>query len=125
MTSTDESQTTGTLSRRAVINWSIGLTLLVEAVTVVLRFGFKLSSTEETASTVGVLTAGIRIHHSYIGIVMLIVAWQLFKRVRPARRLWVQWLLIAGWAMFMSDMIHHFLVLWPIEGSPQFDLTYG
>lgn len=37
---------------------------------------------------------------------------------------WMSWCLVIGLGLFFSDMIHHFLVLWPIVGSPQFDLTY-
>ena len=32
--------------------------------------------------------------------------------------------LLLGAALFLSDMVHHFLVLWPVTGSPQFDLVY-
>jgi hypothetical protein len=32
--------------------------------------------------------------------------------------------LAIGLGLFFSDVIHHFLVLWPIEGNPQFDLWY-
>jgi len=26
--------------------------------------------------------------------------------------------------LFLSDIVHHFLVLWPITGNPEFDLFY-
>jgi hypothetical protein len=112
------------LSRKAVILWSFLLTVVFETITVVLRFGFQLTSTEQTASTVAVMTAGIRIHHSYIGVAMLFAAWWMIDRIKPEYRIWMQWILICGWAMFWSDIIHHFAVLWPIEGDPQFDLVY-
>jgi hypothetical protein len=33
-------------------------------------------------------------------------------------------LLVFGSALLFSDLAHHFLVLWPTTGSPQFDLFY-
>ena len=32
------------------------------------------------------------------------------------------WILAIG--LVVSDLVHHFLVLWPLTGSPQFDLFY-
>ena len=29
-----------------------------------------------------------------------------------------------GAALILSDLVHHYAILWPIVGSPQFDLTY-
>jgi hypothetical protein len=34
------------------------------------------------------------------------------------------WLWILAFSLIASDLIHHFLVLWPLTGSPHFDLTY-
>lgn len=100
--------------------WAIGLTLAFELLTVVLRYGFRLQSTRDTASTIGRLTCGIRIHHSYIGGVMMVIACGLWRRY--PRVSW--WLLAIGLGLFFSDLIHHFLVLWPLEGDPQFHLMY-
>lgn len=100
--------------------WVIGLTMALELLTCVLRFGLRLESTRDTASVLAGLTCGVRIHHSYIGGLMMLIASGLWKR--SATLAW--WLLVIGLALFFSDMIHHFLVLWPIVGSPQFDLTY-
>ncbi len=110
----------GTTSGRNLAVWSVCLTLLFEALTCLLRFGLKLESTKDTASTIGHLTCGIRIHHSYIGGLMMLIACWVWDRYPKAS--W--WLLAIGLGLFFSDMIHHFLVLWPIVGSPQFDLTY-
>ncbi|MFG0248827.1 MAG: hypothetical protein ACF8OB_08065 [Phycisphaeraceae bacterium JB051] len=106
-------------TRRQIAIYAIALTFLFELLTVILRFGFALESSRHTASTVGVLTMGIRIHHGYIGFLMLIAAW--FFKSKP---MLFTWILITGIALFASDMIHHFLVLWPITGSPQFHLVY-
>lgn len=98
----------------------IALTALIEAVTALFRFGFGLESTRDTAATVGRFTLGLRIHHGYIGLVLVFIASFLLRRESP----WRTRILIIGSAMFLSDLIHHFLVLWPITGSPQFDIWY-
>ncbi len=100
--------------------WSALLTAVIELITVILRFGFQLQSTRDTASTVEVLTCGIRIHHGYVGVLVVIIA-LLCLRARP----WLsRWMLVIGTALACSDLIHHFLVLWPITGSPEFDFVY-
>ena len=108
------------VSQKSFWLWVLVLTVAVEAFTCVLRFGLKLESTRDTASVLSGLTCGLRIHHSYIGGVMMLIASGLWERF--AQLAW--WMLVTGLALFFSDMIHHFLVLWPIVGSPQFDLTY-
>ncbi|HBE71421.1 MAG TPA: hypothetical protein DDW52_25020 [Planctomycetaceae bacterium] len=37
---------------------------------------------------------------------------------------WTDVALVVGLALLASDVIHHFLVLWPVTGSPQFDFVY-
>jgi hypothetical protein len=91
-----------------------------EILTCVLRFGFALESTRDTASTIGQLTLGLRIHHSYIGIACIAAAFWIEQRF-PRSSLH---LLAIGIGLFISDMIHHFVVLWVITGNPQFDLLY-
>lgn len=105
---------------RALVRPIVLLTIAIEVVTVVLRFGFALDSTRDTASTIGVLTLGLRVHHGYCGIVIVLVAWGLSQHFPRCSRL----LYIVGWSLFLSDVIHHFAVLWPITGTPQFDLFY-
>lgn len=107
-------------TRRSLALWAIGLTVLFEAVTCLLRFGLRMESTRDTASTIGRFTCGLRIHHSYVGgVMMLLAAWLWSKYPRLS---W--WMLAIGLGLFFSDLIHHFFVLWPLVGSPQFDLTY-
>lgn len=105
---------------RSLTKWVVGFTSVFEIVTCVLRFGLHLESTKNTASTIGRLTCGIRVHHSYIGGVVVLAACLFWNRYPKAS--W--WMLAIGLGLFFSDLIHHFLVLWPIFGSPQFDLTY-
>lgn len=105
---------------RQTLAWSLMGTLAIELVCIVMRFGFGQESTKATASTIGMLTFGIRVHHGYIGALMIPVGYALHET--RARVGW--WLFTVGVSLFLSDMIHHFLVLWPITGSPQFDLVY-
>jgi len=113
MTPTDRSY------RRLVVQILL-LTLLFEVLTVVLRFGLQLDSTRDTASTIGLLTFGIRIHHGYCGALLVLIAWGISREAPRLSRSGYT----LGWALFLSDTIHHFFVLWPLTGSPQFDLLY-
>lgn len=110
----------GNESRRRLWVQIIILAVALEILTLVLRFGLKLDSTRDTASTIGRLTFGVRIHHGYCGAVIVLVGWSLSQTHRRLSRI----LYVVGWALFISDAVHHFLVLWPITGSPQFDLLY-
>ncbi len=101
---------------RAVFWW----TVLFELLTLVLRFGFSLESTRDTASTIGMLTAGIRVHHGYLGVLLLpLAAWLPRRALRLERGL-----AGLGGGLLGSDLVHHFGVLWVLTGSPQFDLFY-
>jgi len=114
------SEAGGGMDRRGFLLWCAGLTLLIEAVTLVLRFGVGLESSRETASVIGPLMGGIRIHHGYIGVLLMGVAAGI--RVKSPRI--AAWVLLFGAALTASDLIHHFLVLWPLTGSPEFHLIY-
>ena len=96
------------------------LTALIEAVTLLFRFGFGLKSTESTASTVGKLSFGIRIHHGYIGLLLLILLMIIpaLRRTKMANIL-----LVIGASLFISDIIHH-TILYFVTGSADFDLVY-
>ena len=93
------------------------LAVLIEALTAALRFGLHLESTRDTANTIGTLTLGLRVHHGYIGVFLMLLGWCFPRGIRHA--VW-----IVGIGLIVSDLMHHFLVLWPITGSPQFDLVY-
>ena len=106
------------LSPRRAVLVTVALAVAIEALTCALRFGLGWESTRDTAA-MGRLTLGLRVHHAYLGAaLMLLGACLRPSRVRDA-------FLIFGAALVASDLAHHFLVLWPITGSPQFDLTYG
>ncbi len=93
-------------------------TFIIEAVTVFFRFGLGKESTKDTAFLKH-LTFGYRIHHGYIG--LLAVTLLPFLNISGRTK---NFLIILGWSLVLSDLIHHFLVLWPVTGSPQFDLKY-
>lgn len=92
------------------------LTFCFEFVTLVARFVFRLSSKRVY---VGLMKRfGFRrvvhIHHLFTGIFVVIigffVSWQL--------------LLVVGFALICSDLMHHFLVLNFVVGSPEFHVVY-
>ena len=104
------------LSLAKVLAYGILLAVVIEAGTIGLRYGIDMQSTRDTGF-IATCTCGIRIHHGYIGVLLIPLAWCFPLGQRHA--LW-----IAAVGLILSDLAHHFLVLWPIEGSPQFDLVY-
>lgn len=104
------------LSFRQVVCWSFLLAVVIEAITVVLRFGLRLESTRDTAM-IGTMTFGLRVHHGYIGLFLLPLGWCFPRGLRYG--LW-----IIGFGLILSDLAHHFVVLWYFTGSPQFDIVY-
>ena len=107
-------------AERGLIVQILLLTLLFEALTLVLRFGLQFESTRDTASTIGLLTLGIRRHRGYCGALLVLVAWGISREAPRLSRYGYT----LGGALVLSDMLHHFLILWPLTGSPQFDLLY-
>jgi hypothetical protein len=102
---------------RQVLLAGLLLAILIEAVTAALRFGLRLESTRDTATTIGAMTLGLRVHHGYIGVFLFVLAWCFPLGIRHAL-----WIIAIG--LIVSDLMHHFFVLWPITGSPQYDLVY-
>ena len=98
--------------------WGLAGAAAFEAVTVLFRFGLGLQSTRDTR-WLRHWTFGYRIHHGYIGILLVGLALLLPLPPRLA-----DLAMIAGIALAVSDVVHHFLVLWPITGSPEFDIRY-
>ena len=96
----------------------IACTALFEAATLFFRYGLGMKSQRDT-KWVGRLTCNVRIHHGYVGVLLFLLT-RLLSVSNPLRAI-ANWL---GPALFLSDFVHHFLVLWPIEGSPEFDFFY-
>jgi hypothetical protein len=90
---------------------------VIEAATCLLRFSLQWEATRDTGF-LGGWTFGLRIHHCYLGMVLVIVG-AVF-----ARGLALNWTLVFGTAVVLSDLVHHFAILWPLTGEPQFDLFY-
>jgi hypothetical protein len=97
---------------------SLALATAMEGLTCGLRFAAHLQSTRDTAALAH-WTHGIRIHHGYVGLALLVLA-----VLAHLPRSWKQVVLVLGAALVLSDLAHHVLVLWPITGSPSFDLRY-
>lgn len=95
------------------------LTFLFEAITVIGRFVLRLKANRFMA-WLGDFTFGYRVHHSYWGVVLLIVLLLL-----PLPDAYHQMGVAIGWALILSDLIHHFLVLWPIVGRHEFYIKFS
>ncbi|MEW6711619.1 MAG: hypothetical protein AB1403_17485 [Candidatus Riflebacteria bacterium] len=95
------------------------LTVAIEAITLFFRFGLGLESTKHTASTVGQFTGGIRIHHGYIGILLLLLL--ALPTLRKSK--FCNIFLVIGASLAISDIIHH-SILYLVTGSADLDLVY-
>lgn len=100
--------------------WTLGLTFVFETITLLLRFGLGLEWAKVSQRNVGVMTFGYRIHHSFLGIALALFAFCLPAPLSEFKGL----ALSTGSALFLSDMIHHFLILLPLTGTPQFYFQY-
>ena len=102
---------------RSDLSWVIIITLLMELLTCLLRFCIGMRPARDT-SWLAPYTFRVRIHHGYLGVIAILSSvW--FAEHGAVR----EWALTIGTALVLSDLIHHFLVLWPIQGNPEFDLT--
>lgn len=100
------------------VMWGLALAAAIEAVTIFCRFGLGLKATRDTG-WIAPYTFGWRIHHGYCGVLLLALA--LFLGAAPGLR---SAAIIVGIGLAVSDFVHHFLVLWPLTGSPELDLRY-
>lgn len=97
--------------------WIFALGILLEILTSFFRFYYHIQSTRDTAF-IAKYTFHLRIHHGYIGILLILIAYFL-KNLRTSDILYR-----VGGAFLFSDLIHHFIVLWIMTGSPEFDFIY-
>ena len=97
--------------------WCLALTVAFELLASLFHFGLGMRTTRDTR-WLRTLTFGLRIHHGYPGLLLIVLAF--FCRSCG----WRRWCLIIGLALVLSDLAHHFLVLWPITGHSDFDLFY-
>jgi hypothetical protein len=106
----------GPLGALELVALMLLLTIVLETITCAFRFGLDLQATRDTR-VVAKYTKRVRIHHVYLGVAVL----GLGLALPP---IGVQAALIIGGALALSDLIHHFFVLWPLTGSHEFDLRY-
>lgn len=93
------------------------LAALIEGITCLMRFGLGLQSTRDTA-WLARFTFGYRIHHGYIGALLLLGA------VLPGAGAWRNLLVAVGLGLVISDAVHHFIVLQATTGSSEFHIRY-
>jgi hypothetical protein len=97
--------------------WCLLLAVVFEAITCLLRFGFGLSP-HSGGRVFAKFTFGIRVHHGYIGLLLVLLSYL------PLSKRATVWMFRIGVALVISDLIHHLLVLWPLEGNPQLNFFY-
>ena len=105
-------------SRRSFILAVVVSIVFIEIITCIGRFGFDISM-KEKEGTITKLTFGVRIHHGYVGAFCLISAF-VVTRFKPTRGFITNLLYIGGWALLISDIIHHFIVLYLMVGKTEF-----
>lgn len=105
------------LSRVFLLGLVLGMA--IEVLTACCRFGLGMQSTRDT-EWMAALTFGLRLHHGYFGVILLGVAWMVWKSRPGVRNL----LAMIGVGLIGSDLVHHFVVLWLSTGSPEFDFVY-
>jgi len=92
--------------------------LIFELLTIILRFGFKMTSPTHTRP-IAKFTASYRIHHGYPGAGMLILI-----PIFPTQTIISSILIIIGLMLFLSDLLHHAIILPIFAGTHEFDLKY-
>lgn len=92
--------------------------VFIEFVTCLGRFGFNIKM-KEHESAVKKLTFGVRIHHGYVGAFLLLATFAI-TRLNVIKDFNVGFVYVVGWALLISDIIHHFIVLYFITGRTEF-----
>ena len=93
------------------------LAFAFETITSLGRFVFKLQA-QRDFRWLGKFSFGYRIHHGYWGVILILTAMTLFSGI------WRDYLMVVGWALFVSDFVHHFFILKPITGHHEFYIKY-
>ena len=92
----------------AVLLWTVVSTVLVEAVTLYLRFrrGIRATEFNQTAPLL------LQIHHMFWSLPLLAVVWLAWRKARLSGAL-----LGIALGLVLSDLMHHFVVLPLIVGN--------
>ena len=97
--------------------WFIIITaVVIEVITIIGRFGFNISTKSLWVKVMKHYNRRhwVHVHHVFIG--LLVVAIALIVKNNLVLNL--------GLGVIMSDAIHHFIILWPLIGSPEFHIIY-
>jgi hypothetical protein len=94
-------------------------TLIIEMLTLFGRFGLGLQATRDT-TILAKFTFGFRIHHGYIGLLLLVIVYCLSLKT-PLKHDTA--LYVVGASLLLSDILHH-LLLWLITGDPELHIKY-
>tara|TARA_Y100000310_G_scaffold152352_1_gene151853 strand:+ start:488 stop:793 length:306 start_codon:yes stop_codon:yes gene_type:complete len=99
-----------------VINWlfAILLAVIIELITVITRFGFKLKA-KPLKEKIGF---PVKFHHLYLGIFILVVG--LFYNITLFSLFGGIALFEIGFGIAFSDVLHHFVVLKLAIGKTEF-----
>lgn len=95
----------------------LGAAGVFELITLILRFGFGLQATRDTAALASLLQ-GYRVHHMYLGAAVLILA-PCIRDVACRNGI-----VAIGLGLVVSDLVHHFVVLRMMTGSAEFHFRY-
>lgn len=104
-------------SFRQLLLTGVAGAVLFELATCLCRFGLSLQAARQT-SWLAPLTFGLRIHHGYVGLVCLLLA------ALPCAPLPRHLLAILGLTLFLSDLVHHGVVLPFAVSATEFDIFY-
>jgi hypothetical protein len=91
---------------------------IFELATIILRFGFKLTSPTHTRP-LSKITKGYRVHHGYPGAAMFLAI-----PIFPEPTIISSLIIITAIMLFVSDLIHHAIILPIFTGHHEFDLKY-
>jgi hypothetical protein len=93
---------------QTVLLWGVAITVLVEAITVYLRFHKGINATEFNRTAPLLL----QIHHMFWSIPLLLVVPPLWRKTRLSGAL-----LGVSLGLIVSDLMHHFVVLPLLVGN--------
>ena len=97
--------------------WLIIITaLIIEIVTIVGRFGLKISTKNVWIAVMKHYNRRhwVHMHHVFLGLIIAAIAILTDNNLA----------LNLGLGVILSDAIHHLVILWPLVGSPEFHIIY-
>jgi len=103
-----------------VLVFSLLGAFVIEGATIFGRFALGRQANRDTPQKLRALTFGLRVHHAYLGVGALLAALAVGSSHHGA----AMCLAVVGIALLASDLVHHFLVLWPMTGDHEFCIFY-